>query len=174
MKFKLSRMFNTKVTLKYFAVCVLFVLVMTSFEEHFGFTVSVAVFLTIYCVVACLFYCPSNFEINGSEITMRDARKRIHPKFTFVVIRGRKPFIRTRVTISKSTKIEYKSEWIERLFGVGRMTAYGRIEITRLNGEYFEDDGELVKSYTIYGIKRFRKSKEQIMQALPNAEHCEM
>lgn len=174
MKFKLSWIFNAKITLKYFVVFALFILAVVIFEEHYGLTVSVVILLTAFCVGACLFYCPSHFKINGTEITIRDARRRNYPKFTFVIRRGRNPFVRSRVTISKITKIEYKSVWIERLFGVGRMVVYGSIEVTRLNGEYFEDDVDLAKSHTIYGIKHFKKSKEQMKQALLGAEHCEL
>ena len=173
MEFKLCRLFNTRINFPIFIVFLLMTGFMVAFEHEliiFNMVFVLAVFIFIH-----LYFCPSRFKIDNNEIIMRDSYIKDTPKISFVIRRGRVYRRMANLTISYITKIEYKSGAIERLFGVGKIIAYGKIELTKKNAEPVDDDdGKLKKFHKIYGIKHFSESKEKIKQAFPNAEHCEL
>lgn len=173
MKFKLCRLFNARfmtIHLIVFLIMATFIIIFEKNEPLFDIVLVLLILAFVH-----LYLCPSRFEVSNNEITMRDAYKRLAPKFSFVIQRGRTGYKRANLTISHITKIEYKSNSIEKLFGVGRMVVYGRLELTRKDGEHVADDtGKLQKFHKIYGIKHFKKAKEEIKQALLGAEHCEI
>lgn len=176
MKFKLCRIFNVKITIP----CLVDFLLMTAFVALFNkesmATVSTAFWLIVVFLLIWLYYCPSHFEIDDRKITILGLYKKYFPRISFVIVRGGAPRLRlATVTVSHITKIEYKANLFERLFGVGRIIVYGRVELTRKNAEPVDDDdGTLFKFHKIYGIKHFKTVKEEIKQAFYGVEHIEI
>ncbi len=122
MKFKLCRLFNARFMIIHLIVFLIMVTIILIFEKDEPlFDI---VFVLLILAFIHLYLCPSRFEISNNEITMRDAYQRAVPRFSFVIQKGSVRHRWATFTISHITKIEYKSNPIERLFGVGTIIAY--------------------------------------------------
>ena len=179
MEFRLCRIFNRKpfiIMFAGFAFVTIFLylyLIVGSHHEPNGLSIiSNASIFSLIVFFYELFTQPSKVKIQDESIMLIEYHyKDREPGFSFVITRPRRIKRRVNVIISRIEKVEYKSNFIEKIFNIGRIEIHGNVRLER-KGKPF-DKFKVPRTHYIKGIKKFSNVKTQIMQLLPNAEHCE-
>ncbi len=180
MEFRLCRIFNRKpfiIMFAVFAFATIFLylcLIFGSHHETNGLSIiSNASIFSLIVFFHELLLLPSKFKIQDESIMLIEYHyKDREPGFSFVTTHPNRGFERrVNVIISRIEKVEYKSNFIEKIFNIGRIKIQGNVRLER-KGKPF-DKFKVPRTHYIKGIKKFSNVKTQIMQLLPNAEHCE-
>jgi hypothetical protein len=179
MEFRLCRIFNRKpfiIMFAAFAFVTIFLylyLIVGSHHEPNGLSIiSNASIFSLIVFFYELFTQPSKVKIQDESIMLIEYHyKDLEPGFSFVITHPHRIERRVNVIISRIEKVEYKSNFIEKIFNIGRIKIHGNVRLER-KGKPF-DKFKVSRTHYIKGIKKFSNVKTQIMQLLPNAEHCE-
>ncbi|MBR2296851.1 MAG: PH domain-containing protein [Clostridia bacterium] len=158
-------------TLVFVALCGVFTALSESTDEASFFEI---IYIPLICHIISSFFEPSEFEIEDKEIKLVEYHCEDYKQgVTFLITKPHRFAKRAIVKISRIEKIEYASNFFERLFNLGHIKIQGSVRMEKKNQEPFYKF-DVPQTHCIRGIKHFKTVKLKIEQLFPNAEHCEI